>query len=366
MTSRQPSSRSGSKPKANDLRRRLDQLDKELIRLANERAKTFERWAKSDEGAIVEPTIDPAELDKRLEGAKGPLTPQTLRTILAAVESGSRALVKRTRVAYLGPAYSYSHLAAAHHFGEAHELIPSPTIAAVFDEVNRRHVSFGVVPIENSTDGRIADTLDMFVRLPVRICGEVQLRIHHHLLSRSPRSEIVEIYSKAQAISQCRTWLARHMPEARLIEMTSTAAAAQIAAERPGAAAIASRQAGLQYGLEPIESNIEDNRSNTTRFAIIGQSSPARSRADKTALMIELPHSPGALADAMAVFKGNRLNLTWIESFPMPGSANEYLFFVEVEGHESNPKIEKALVALRRRTVRTVVLGSYPKSEPIE
>lgn len=365
MSSRTPASRAKTKDKDVELRRKIDQLDKELIKVANERAKLYERWAKSIEFK-PDGTIDENSLAERIALSKGPLSNDAIRSLLATVEAGSKALVRRVRVAYLGPAYSYSHLAASHHFGEAHELIPTPTISAVFDEVNRCHVSYGVVPIENSTDGRIADTLDMFVRLPVRICGEVQLKIHHHLLSRSPRSEIVEIYSKAQAISQCRTWLARHLPDARLIEMTSTTAAAQIAAERPGAAAIASRQAGLQYGLDTIESNIEDNRFNMTRFAIIGQTSPNKSKADKTALMFEISHSPGALADAMAVFKHNRLNLTWIESFPMPGTKNEYLFFVEVEGHESNPKITKALAALQRRTARTVVLGSYPKGEPVE
>jgi len=365
MSSRIPTSRSKPKVKDAELSRRIEQLDKDLIKIANERAKLYEKWAKTAE-PTPESVIDEQALTEKIGLSKGPLSPETIRTILAAVDSGSRALVRRLRVAYLGPAYSYSHLAASHHFGASHELIPSPTISAVFDEVNRRHVSFGVVPIENSTDGRIADTLDMFVRLPVRICGEVQLKIHHHLLSRSPRSEIVEVYSKVQAISQCRAWLAQHLPEARLVEMTSTTAAAQIAAERPGAAAIASRQAGLQYGLEILESDIEDNRSNMTRFAIIGQASPARSRSDKTALMLELPHSPGALADAMGVFKRSRLNLTWIESFPMPGTKSEYLFFVEVEGHETNPKIVKALAALQRRTTRTVVLGSYPKGEPIE
>ncbi|MCA9105919.1 MAG: prephenate dehydratase [Pirellulaceae bacterium] len=363
MASRVPASRAKSKPA--DLRKKLDQLDKEIVKLANERAKVYERMVRgSDEAEEV--MLSPHDFAGLLAANKGPLCEATLKSLLFAIDSGSRALASRTRVAYLGPAYSYSHLAATHAFGEAHELVPVATIAAVFEEVNRRQVTFGVVPLENSTDGRVADTLDMFVRSPVKICGEVQLKIHHYLLSRSERSEIVEIYSKPQALSQCRAWLARHMPGAKLVEMTSTAAAAQLAAERPGAAAIASRQAAAQYGLNIVESDIEDNRFNMTRFAVIGQSVPKRSGHDKTALMFELPHQPGALADAMAVFRNNQLNLTWIESFPMPGTKNEYLFFVEVQGHETNPKIQKTLASLQRKTVRTVVLGSYPQGTPVE
>lgn len=356
---------SRGKAKGTDLQKRVDQLDKEIVKLANERAKTFERMVRGQEAAH-DVHMSESTFDQLLASNKGPLSEATLKTILFAIQSGSKALAARTKVAYLGPAYSYSHLAASHAFGEAHELLPVATIAAVFEEVNRRQVSFGIVPLENSTDGRVADTLDMFVRSPVKICGEVQLKIHHYLLSRSPRSEIVEVYSKPQALSQCRAWLARHLPGAKLVEMTSTAAAAQLAAERPGAAAVASRQAASQYGLDIIEADIEDNRFNMTRFAVIGQASAKRTGKDKTAVMFEIPHQPGALADAMAVFRNNQLNLTWIESFPMPGTKNEYLFFVEVEGHETNPKVVKTLQSLQRKTVRTVVLGSYPQSKVVE
>ncbi len=176
-------------------------------------------------------------------------------------------------------------------------------------------------------------------------------------------SEVREVYSKPQALSQCRTWLASHLPEARTVEMASTAAAARLAAEKPGAAAIASRQAGVHYALDVIAADIEDNRHNVTRFAVIGDQSPARTGNDKTSLMFELPHQPGALADAMAIFKRNRLNLTWIESFPMPNTPNEYLFFVEFQGHPAEPGAERALAALARKTVRLEVLGSYPATD---
>jgi chorismate mutase/prephenate dehydratase len=241
-----------------------------------------------------------------------------------------------------------------------------PTIAAVFDALSRRQADVGVVPIENSTDGRVADTLDMFARLPLRICGEVQLNIHHCLLGKCSRNQVVEVCSKPQALSQCRGWLARHLPEARTVEMDSTAAAARLAAEKPGTAAIASRQAGVHYALDVLAPDIEDNRHNVTRFAVIGDHSPARTGHDKTSLMFAVPHQPGALADAMAIFKRNHLNLTFIESFPMPNTPNKYLFFVEFQGHPAERGAQRALAALAHKTVRLEVLGSYPATKPVE
>jgi chorismate mutase/prephenate dehydratase len=192
------------------------------------------------------------------------------------------------------------------------------------------------------------------------------LRIHHHLLGKCPREQVIEVYSKPQALSQCRGWLAKHLSGARTVEMTSTARSAQIAAEKEGAAAIASLEAGGHYGLKPIASNIEDNRHNATRFAVIGGEPNKRTGHDKTALMFQIPHKPGALADTMSIFKRNKLNLTWIESFPLVGSHNEYLFFVEFEGHETDGRARRALQAVGRKALRLNVLGSYPKAEPVE
>jgi chorismate mutase/prephenate dehydratase len=278
----------------------------------------------------------------------------------------ARLLVKTSRAAYLGPRYSYSHIAALQQFGPNTELVPVATIKAVFEELSRGHVEYGVVPIENSTDGRIVDTLDMFARMPARICGEILLRIHHNLLAKCPRSEITEVYSKPQAISQCRDWLSKQLPQARVVEMTSTAAAAQLAADKPGAAAIASLAAGVSYGLNVVDANIEDNKNNITRFAVLGGSESRRTGRDKTAIMFELHHKPGSLADALNVFKRNRLNLTWIESFPIPTGRQEYMFFIEFEGHASETRVKKVVQQLGTRTVKLELLGSYPRSEPVE
>ena len=264
-------------------------------------------------------------------------------------------------IAYLGPIYSYSYLAAVKHFGSAASLVPVATIAAVFDELVRGQAAFGVVPIENSTDGRVVDTLGMFARWPVRVCGEVLLPVHHCLLGRCPRGEIAEVYSKPQALSQCRGWLGQHIPDARLIEVASTAAAARLAAEKDGVAAIASFEAGVHHGLDVIDENIEDNSHNVTRFAVIGNRPCEPTGRDKTSLMFQLKHQPGALADAMVTFQEAKINLTWIESFPLPSHPNEYLFFIELEGHEKSKSVASALQKLRGQTLRLEVLGSYAR-----
>ncbi len=349
--------------------RQLARLDRALIKLMNQRAALYREWVqRASVGESVSDSLlaDEACIGQVREMNPGPLSEDVVRAVYRELLSGTRALVRRLRVVYLGPEHSYSHLAAIERFGSSTELVPVATIAAVFDAVSRRQADFGLVPVENSTDGRVTDTLDMFARQPLKVCGEVQLRIHHCLLGRCGRQDILEVYSKPQALSQCRTWLARHLPDARMVEMASTAAAARLAADKPGAAAIASRQAGLHYGLDVIVADIEDNRHNVTRFAVIGDHTPRRTGNDKTALMFELPHQPGALADATAVFKRNRLNLTWIESFPMPDTPNEYLFFVEFQGHPGDARAQRALASLARKTVRLEVLGSYPATAPVE
>ena len=352
-----------------ELHRKVERMDRELLHLINERAKHSSRAArllKDADKPLVDSIGEQSQLQQLLKSNKGPLPEAVVRAVLRELFTGCRLLVKPQKVVYLGPQYSYSHQAAIEYFGSAAELAPVGTIAAVFDELNRAHADFGIVPIENSTDGRVVDTLDMFARMPVRICGEIQLRIHHNLLAKCPRGEVQEVYSKPQALSQCRDWLSKHLPGVRIVEMTSTAAAAQLAADKPGAAAVAGMQAAVNYGLQVLAENIEDNKHNVTRFAVIGDLAPRRTGNDKTALMLELLHKPGALADAMVVFKRGRLNLTWIESFPMPETKNEYLFFLELEGHQTDAKVRRALDALRKRTVRMEVLGSYPRANPLD
>ena len=237
------------------------------------------------------------------------------------------------------------------------------SISAVFNEVEQGLAQFGIVPLENSTDGRVTDTLEAFARSNLQICGEVPLEIHHALLAQGPRSAIRQVASKPQALSQCRNWLARHMPQADLVSVGSTAEAARRAAQDPATAAIASEQAGIEYGLKVLAPAIEDNPDNVTRFAMIGRAMAQRTGRDKTALMLEIAHEPGALADTMGVFKRARLNLTWIESFPVAGERGRYLFFIEFQGHASDTRPRRAIASLEKKVKRLVVLGSYAEAD---
>lgn len=368
MAKKTTASKSKSRPTLASLRAEIDRVDRDLVKLMNQRAEVALKIGqiKLAEGqSIYAPSREEEVIGHALASSKGPLTEFCVRAIYRELISGSRALEKILKVAYLGPSYSYSHLAAIERFGQSVEFVPVGSISAVFEEVNRGHTDFGLVPLENSTDGRIADTLDMFTRLPQKICGEVQLRIHHNLLGKCPRGDVSQVYSRPQAISQCRNWLSKHLPNARPIEVASTAAAAQLAAEKPGAAAIASREAGVHYGLELLAENIEDNQSNLTRFAVIGDLPADRTGHDKTALMFQVDHKPGALADAMMIFKKNKLNLTWIESFPIAGAKEGYLFFVEFSGHGKDARVIRGIQALQRKALRLEVLGTYPISPPV-
>ncbi|HZL87020.1 MAG TPA: prephenate dehydratase [Pirellulaceae bacterium] len=361
--------KSNSGGSVNSVRRELERLDRDLVRILSDRARATQklgRLQQSNGQPLVDLLAEQETLERVSDANKGPLSPEALATIFRDILGIARALVKPLRIGYLGPKYSYSHIAAIQKFGDTPDLTPLSTIKAVFESLHFGQIDYGIVPLENSTDGRVVDTLDMFARLPTPVTGEVQVRIHHNLLGKCARSEVTEVYSKPQALSQCRDWLAKNLPGAKTIEMTSTAIAAQIAADKPGAAAVASIEAGMHYGLNVIDANIEDNKNNVTRFAVIGGTPTKRSGRDKTALMFEIPHKPGALADSMLVFKRGRLNLTWIESFPMPGSRNEYLFFVEFEGHRDDGRAKRALQALSRKTARLEVLGSYARSAPLE
>jgi chorismate mutase / prephenate dehydratase len=349
---------------------KISQLDEKLIQLAEERARLVvdaARQSPAQAEALCAPTLD-AQSQERLAAAAGETAlPQScVQALLREVASGCRRLIREPRIAFLGPLYSFSHLAAIHRFGQSVQLVPVGSIAAVFEEVHRKQSDFGLVPIENSTDGRVADTLDMFTRMRVRICGEVEMRIHHSLLAKCPRTDVREVYSKTQPLSQCRNWLAKHLPAARTIEVTSTSTAAQLAAEKPGAAAVASVQAGVRYGLDVLADNIEDNPFNTTRFAVIGDQLSPKTGNDRTAVLFQMEHRPGTLADAMVIFKRNKLNLTWIESFPLPGPDRGYLFFVEMEAHESDPRCRRAMTTLGKKALRLEILGSFPATAPVD
>ena len=357
----------------------LRKLDREILELINRRAAaSLERGEASE--ANADSVLDPATLQHAVDGNDGPLSATAVQNVFRELLSGIRGARRPLRAAYLGPEYTYSHLAAIARFGQSAELLPVASIAAVFEEVERGHAEFGVVPIENSTDGRVADSLECLARqgaggagvgddparsnahASLQICGEVPLRIHHCLLGRGTRSEIRRVCSKPQALSQCRNWLNTHLPNVKLEPTASTAEAASLAAAEPDTAAIAAEQAAVNHGLSVLARNIEDNPENITRFAVIGTNASERTGRDKTALVFEAPHQPGALADAMAIFKRQKLNLTWIESFPIPQARGRYLFFLEFQGHPADLRVKRAIASLEKKSLRLVVLGSYAEA----
>jgi chorismate mutase/prephenate dehydratase len=346
------------------LRTQIDKLDLQILKVVNERASLAGEIGriKNNQGSeVFSPAREEEVLKNVIEANKGPLDEGTIRALFREIISGSRALQKILRVAYLGPEYSYSHLAAVERFGNAIEYIRVGSIAAVFEEVNRGHVDFGVVPLENSTDGGVSDTLEMFMRLPqLKISAEVRLKIHHNLLANCEQEQIRRVYSKPQALAQCRNWLSKNLPHADMKDVSSTAVAAQLAQQEPGAAAVASRQAAVRYGLRVLFESIEDYPHNETRFAVIGHQEAPKTGADKTALMFKVPHHPGSLVEALEVFKDNKLNLTWIESFPAKNGKKEYMFFVDFEGHVEDPKVKRTLNALEGQCELLTVLGSFP------
>lgn len=339
----------------------LAALDRQLLDLIGRRMQFLSRGQET--ASAADRLTAQLTISDELAAEIG-LPASELKYLLRHVDSlCRRGAGERSPVVFLGPIYSYSYLAAVKYFGLGADLVPVTTISAAFEELVRGQAKFGVVPIENSTDGRIVDTLGMFARTPVQICGEVLLPVHHCLLGRCTRAEVRLVQSKPQALSQCRDWLAQHVPDAKLVEVASTAAAAALAAETPGAAAIASREAGIHHGLQVIDENIEDNSHNITRFAVIGNRDSVPTGRDKTSLMFQLNHQPGALAAAMIAFQRAAVNLTWIESFPLPNCPNEYLFFVELEGHQNEAGVADALSELGQQTRRLEVLGSYPRGE---
>jgi chorismate mutase / prephenate dehydratase len=333
----------------------LMHLDRQLIDLLNRRVELVRRI-----GPLIAPTV--TQWHTLLDKFAGN-EPLIIDWLKHAASLSERLANPEQSIAYLGPMYSFSYLAAARYFGMGAHLVPVNTISAAFEEVQRKQASFAVVPVENNTDGRVVDSLGMFAKTPVQICGEILLPIHHCLLGRADRNEIREVHSKPQALSQCRHWLATHLPNVKLVEVASTAEAATTAANSESVAAIASREAGIHYGCKVIAENIEDNTQNITRFAVIGDRLCPPTGNDKTSMMFQLSHQPGALADAMIVFKQAGVNLTWIESFPLPNRPNEYLFFIELDGHMESEQVKLSIAQLRSHAVRLDVLGSYPKGQ---
>ncbi len=265
-------------------------------------------------------------------------------------------------VVFLGPPATFSHMACVQHFGGSVRMVPENAIQDVFEAVESGKADYGVVPVENSTEGPVGQTLDRFIHSDVKICAEIITKISQDLLSLSGEAgQVQKIYSHPQALSQCREWVRRNFPLVRLEEAGSTAKAAQLASENPGAAAIASSLAARLYGLEMIASQIEDQPSNSTRFLVLGQQEAERTGKDKTSVLFIVSHAPGTLFRVLQVFYEKKINLTRIESRPNKEKPWEYIFFIDFEGHVTDPHVAQALHEVEERVLFVKLLGSYPQ-----
>jgi len=358
-----------SQPDLASLRRKIDELDRQIVDLLNARARVVVQVGeakRADGTPVYAPDREYAVLKKIAGWNTGPLPQKTLAAIYRELMSGSFALEKPLRIGYLGPEGSFSHVAAERKFGASVEYRPLADIRAVFEEVASGHCDLGMVPIENSVGGGVVDTLDCFIETKAYICGEVIVEIHHNLLANCPPKKIKAVASKPEVFAQCRNWLSTSFQQAELIPVASTSKAAEMASERDGLAAIGSELAAELYGLKIVFANIEDNPSNMTRFFIIAAQPANRTGNDKTALMFSTAHRAGALVEVLNVFSRQGINLTNIDSRPSRRRNWEYYFFVDAEGHFEDANFAKALEGAKEHCGELHVLGSFPRAtEPV-
>lgn len=349
------------------LRTRIDAVDESILGLLSRRASLVKQvggikvktgqefYIPHREKKII------ANLQKKNTGL---LPPEAIEAIYREILNACRSLETRLKVAFFGPEGTYTHQAALRNFGASAAYLAAPAISDVFAAVEKGRADFGVVPIENSTEGVVNHTLDMFIESDLVICAEISMGIEHYLLSVSgEKKKITKVYSHPQALAQCRKWLSVNLPNIPVIETSSTSEAVRRAAREPDAAAVASRAAAELYGLDTVERNIEDIRENVTRFLVIGRSCAEPSGMDKTSIMFSIKDKVGALHDILLSFKKHRINLTKIESRPTKKKAWEYIFFVDFLGHLNEPRVQAMLAAVEKHCVFVKVLGSYPRAE---
>ncbi len=348
-----------------ELRNEIDRIDAEIVRALNERYTVVQRiaaWKRRAGQEVFRPEREAAVL-RRLESLNsGPMPNRTLQAIYREVLSGARALEQPLRIAFLGPVATFTHQAALARFGSSVEYLPQPAVADVFEAVEREQVPYGVVPVENSTEGAVTHTLDMLVDTSVTICAEINMAIHHNLLSRSSPEEIEVLYSHPQVFGQCRRWLHRNLPKVRLVEVSSTSQACARSVEEPRSGAIASLLAAEEYGLPIREARIEDFSDNITRFLVVGKDRPGPSGDDKTSVLFVIRDRVGALYDSLSAFRAHGISMSFIESRPSRRRRWEYYFFVDFIGHVSDQSVREALDELGEHCQFVKVLGSYPRA----
>jgi chorismate mutase/prephenate dehydratase len=354
------------KEKLQPLRNKIDLIDAKLVRLLNERTRHVLQIGKIKHaagGEIYAPEREEAVLRKLARANKGPITDDSLQAIYREIMSSALALEKPLVIAFLGPEATYSHQASVKKFGASLRYEPLPNITDVFTEVAKGRADYGVVPIENSTEGAVTHTYDMFAESELKICAQVLLPIRHNLMSIGKREQIKKLYSIPQVFAQCRQWIHANMPHVEMIEVSSSSRAAQIAKDDLSAGALASALAAEIYGLTIHDASVQDSSENVTRFLVIGRKSPPRTGKDKTSLMFSVQDRVGALHDCIDAFKRFKINMTKIESRPNRKKAWEYYFFVDILGHADDGKVKKALAELAKHTLFIKILGSYPNTK---
>ena len=344
-----------------NLRNNIDRLDEEILARLAERARSAQRIGEIKQGNLYRPERE-AQVLRRLAAVNpGPLPDQAVQRIFREIMSACLALEHPTKVAYLGPAGTFSESAARKHFGGAAALMPTAAIDDVFRAVEAGNADYGVVPVENSTEGAVGGALDLLLANPLKICGEVNLRIHQHLLSRAEGIGAAKrLYSHAQSLAQCHEWLNRNLGHLSRVPVASNAEAARMASEDPESCAIAGEAAAELYGLNVLAANIEDDPNNTTRFVVIGDHDAGPSGCDKTSLVCSASNRPGAMHALLEPLARHGVDMTKLQSRPARGGLWEYVFYVDIDGHREDASVAAALQELNERAAFVKILGSYP------
>ncbi|WP_431023483.1 prephenate dehydratase [Halomonas sp. H5] len=349
------------------LRQRIDSLDNDILRLISERAQAAQqvaqvKSAEDPKAVFYRPEREAQVLRRIMELNPGPLDSEEMARLFREIMSACLALEQPVKVAYLGPEGTFTQQAALKHFGDSAVSLPMAAIDEVFREVEAGAANYGVVPVENSTEGVINHTLDSFVDSSIRICGEVVLRIHHHLLvsSNTRQDKVSRIYSHPQSFAQCRKWLDAHYPGAERVPVASNAEAAKLIKTEWHSAAIAGDMAAKLYGLERVAEKIEDRPDNSTRFLVIGNQDVPLSGDDKTSIVVAMRNQPGALHDLLEPFHRHQIDLTRLETRPSRSGVWNYVFFIDFKGHRDEPQVAAVLKEVQLRAAELKVLGSYP------
>lgn len=349
-----------------ELRKKIDEIDDKLLELLNQRAQTVIEVGnikKAEKLDFHSPSREREIIERLTAHNQGPFPQDTLKAVYREILSSSLSLERPLKVAYLGPRATFTHMAGMQQFGLAAQYVPVESIKEVFSEVERGRADYGIVPVENSTEGVVNYTLDMFIDADLKISAEIMLEVSQNLMNRSGMiADIKKIYTHPQVPGQCRQWLEKNMAGVPVIDAPSTARAAEMAKDDPESGAIASEMAAILYGLQIVAKKIEDNLNNFTRFLVISKKSPGRTGRDKTSIMFSIKDKVGALHAMLTPFAESGINLNRLDARPSGRKVWDYVFFLDMEGHIEDEKVAKAIENLKKDCLFLKVLGSYPKS----